>query len=100
MKKKSNKIAKLEKNRISIFTNNLDYCIICGNRKQHIHEVYYGNNRINSMKYGCTLPLCMNCHNNIHNNHELDLYYKKLMQEKFEEVYDEDFLSIFKRNYL
>lgn len=97
--KKSSKLIKLEKNRFSIITDNLNICIICNNSKNHLHEVYFGNNRQNSMKYGCVIPLCFNCHNMIHNNIDLDLYWKKKMQIKFEETYDEDFLSIFYKNY-
>lgn len=99
--KTSYKVRKLERNRYSIYTDNLDICIICGRPKQHLHEVYFGNNRQNSMKYGCVIPLCMNCHNRIHKDHELDLYWKKKGQVAFEHTYpDLNFLSIFYKNYL
>ena len=66
MKKKSYKLNKLEKNRTSILTNKLDRCYICGRPKEHLHEVFFGKNRINSMKYGCIAPLCASCHNKVH----------------------------------
>lgn len=99
--KKGSKLTKLERNRFSILTEDLNHCYICGNKKDNLHEVFYGNNRINSMKYGCVLPLCHKHHIQIHNDIKLDLYYKRLMQEKFIEVYsDLNFLKIFKINYL
>lgn len=97
--KKNYKITKLERNRFSIITDNIDYCIICGRTKQELHEVIFGKNRLNSMKYGLVIPLCAEHHREIHKNSELDRYYKKLAQIKFEETYDDDFLSIFYKNY-
>jgi hypothetical protein len=100
MKKKSSKLAKLERNRFSILTNNLDYCIICGKTKQDLNEIYPGRNRQNSMKYGLVIPMCRSCHTKYTNDRNMQLYWMKLGQEKFEEMYEEDFISIFKRNYL
>lgn len=100
MKNKTYKLAKLERNRISILTDDLTHCYICGKTKQHIHEVFFGRNRQNSMKYGCCIPICLYCHQMIHNNIELDSKIKKEMQIRFGEIYDEDFISIFKKNYL
>lgn len=40
IKKKSNKLAKLEKNRFSIITNNLDKCYFCNNKKMELHEAF------------------------------------------------------------
>ena len=34
MRNKSNKLAKLERNRKSVFTNNLDICYLCGKKKR------------------------------------------------------------------
>lgn len=100
MKKKSSKLAKLERNRFSILTNNLDYCIICGKARQDLNEIYPGRNRQNSMKYGLVIPMCRSCHTKYTNDRNMQLYWMKLGQEKFEEMYKEDFISIFKRNYL
>lgn len=94
-------IKTLEKNRKSILTKNLKYCIVCGMPKQHIHEVFFGRNRQNSMKWGCCIPICARCHINIHNNIDLDMLYKRRCQEKFEELYShKEFMDIFKKNYL
>ena len=93
-------IKKLEKNRFSIITNNLDFCYLCGRKKDHLHEVFFGKNRINSMKYGCVVPLCSNCHYKVHHNINIDMQLKKQLQKKFEEIYSDDFIKIFRRNYL
>lgn len=99
--KKNKNIAKLERNRFSILTNDLTKCIICGNKKEHLHEVFPGRNRSNSMKYGCVIPLCSNHHREIHNDTELATYYKILAQQRFNEVYPYlNFVDVFKRNYL
>lgn len=99
MKNKTSKLNKLEKNRTSILTDDLEHCYICRMPRHHLHEVYEGSKRIASMKYGCVIPLCSRCHTLIHNDRQLALIYKKQMQEKFEEIYDDDFISIFFRNY-
>ena len=96
----SNKIKTLENKRFSILTNDLSYCYLCGKPKNHLHEVFFGKNRVNSMKWGCVVPLCASCHTKVHSNIELDLKLKKLCQKRFIEVYDDDFLSIFRKNYI
>ena len=101
MKQKTSKLAKLERNRTSIITDDLSHCFVCGMRKQHLHEVFFGKNRVNSMKYACVVPLCAFCHSKVHSQVQLDLKLKKLTQEVFIEVYEDvDFLSIFHKNYL
>lgn len=100
MKKRTSKIAKLEKERTSILTDNLECCILCGKPKDHLHEVYYGKNRIMSMKYKCVVPLCFNCHYLVHNNHNVDIKLKTKMQDFFEKEYPNlNFLEIFGKNY-
>lgn len=103
--KRNSKITKLERNRTSIFTNDLEHCIICGNKKDNLHEIIYGRNRLNSMKYGFVLPLCFNHHvgnRGIHYNRELDLFYKRKCQEYFENNIGNrlDFIRIFGKSYL
>lgn len=102
MKNKTYKLSKLEKNRYSIITNNLDECFICHRAKDHLHEVFYGNNRVNSMKYGCIVPLCYQCHAKVHNDIQIDLKLKKMLKMAFLEHYkcNEDyFINIFHINY-
>lgn len=98
---KSIKLAKMERNRISILTNDMEHCYICGKAKDDLHEIYPGRNRLNSIKFGLILPLCREHHTKMHNLLNLRLIYFKLGQKKFNEVYpDLDFVEIFKRNYL
>ena len=103
MKSKSYKLAKLEKNRYSIVTDKLDECYICHSFKHHLHEVFGGNNRVNSMRYGCVIPLCFHCHALLHKHGEMDLELKKELEKAFLDVYKCDinyFRSIFHINYL
>ena len=101
---KSKKIAKLERNRYSILTNDLNVCIVCGRKKDNLHEVFYGKNRLNSIRYGMVIPLCLEHHTGgkgIHFDKELDLNYRMLCQRKFEENNTrEEFIKIFGKNYL
>lgn len=96
-----NKIRELEYNRFSILTNDLTRCYVCGKTKDHLHEIFFGKNRVNSMIYGCVVPLCFTCHNKVHNNHQLDIILKQKAQIKFEELYPNlDFISIFHKSYI
>ncbi len=101
LKQRTYKQAKKEKNRYSIFTDDLDTCIECGKSKQHLHEIFGGHNRSNSIKYGLVLPLCPTCHRKIHDNpYLIDKWHKK-GQTKFNQVYPNlKFIDIFFRNYL
>ena len=50
--------SKLDKSRTkSLFTDNLNICYLCGGKKVHLHEVFYGRNRSNSIKYGLFIPV-------------------------------------------
>ena len=103
LKPRTNKQAKKEKERFSILTNDLEHCILCGQKKDNLHEVFGGRNRANSMQYGIVIPLCLFHHQEIHKNKELQDFYHKLGQKKFMEYYHklkEDFVKIFKKNYL
>jgi hypothetical protein len=98
------KITRLERMRFSILTNDLTTCYLCHKPKNNLHEVFYGRNRVNSMKWGCVAPLCYECHQGskgVHNNHEVDIMLKQICQRKFMEVYpDVDFISIFHKSYI
>lgn len=100
IKKRTNKQAQAEKNRISIFTDNLDHCIICGKKKDNLHEVFFGRNRQLSIEYGLVIPLCIECHREMHRNIELQDVWHKNGQVIFEKTYPElNFLTIFRKNY-
>ena len=103
MKMRSSKQTKLERNRFSILTNNLDHCVICGSKKDHLHEVFFGRNRTNSIKWGCVIPLCSAHHVEMHKNKEWQEYWHIIAQKKFMEYYHksiDEFIEIFKINYL
>jgi len=105
LKKQTYKHQKADKKRFSIITNDLEHCIICGAKKDNLHEVFYGSYRHLSIKYGLVIPLCLKHHTMgefaIHNERELDLYYKRLAQTIFMSRYSyELFMKEFKINYL
>lgn len=107
MKKKSNKLAKLERNRESLFTYDMTKCIICGKWPINKHEVFGGRNRQNSIKYKLVIPLCTCEHHDqvnqrgIHFDKNLKKEWHKKGQAMFNKTYPNlDFEDIFKRNYL
>ena len=101
IKKKTSKLAKLERNRFSIITDDMEHCILCGNKKDHIHEVFPGAFRQRSIKEHMVLPLCSSHHRQIHNDTELSLYWKRSCQKLFEKSRTRDeFIKIFGRSYL
>lgn len=102
MHNKSKKLTKLEKNRKSVFTDDLEHCYLCGKKKNDLHEVYGGRNRINSIKYNFILPLCRECHSSNQNNPIFNDYWRKQGQLYWEENTGsrEEFIKVFRRNYL
>ena len=101
IKSRSITLARLEKSRTSLFTNDLEHCLLCGSKKEHIHEIFEGRNRQNSMKYKLCIPVCSSCHRKLHSDSNLALIYKQKGQALFNETYpDLDFTQIFKKNYL
>jgi len=101
IKKKSAKLSYLERNRTSLFTDDLKHCILCGKKKDALHEVIFGCSRQISMKYGLVIPLCYECHQEMHINKLWQDDWKRKGQLAFIANYpDLDFLSIFHRNYL
>lgn len=99
IKKKSNKLAKLERNRFSIITYNLDICYVCKkHRRDHLDEVFGGRNRQTSMKYGLVIPICFLCHRKLTDNPLL----KKELQEEAKQIFikkysEEKFIEEFGR---
>ena len=102
LKKVSKTRSTLEKHRYSIIYQDLSKCAVCGlNKGIEINEVFMGRNRNNSMKYGMCMPLCHEHHEQFHNDREMQLYYMKMFQTRFEENGShEEFMNIFKKNYL
>lgn len=106
MKSRTNKQAKKEKERFSIIYSDLTKCCVCGSKTNiNKHEIFYGRNRQNSIKYGLVIPLCLHHHtgnNGIHYNQKLNTYYKQLAQKKWESIYGnrEIFIKLFGKNWL
>ena len=107
IKKRTYKQSKREKERFSIFTADLDKCIICEKFPVNKHEIFYGNGKRQlSIKYGLVIPLCTEEHHNqikqkgIHFDSKLKEEWQIKGQKKFEEVYPNlNFLEIFGKNY-
>ena len=78
LKPKSNKLAKLERKRTSLFTDNKNKCMFCPST-YHLtwHEIYRGRNRQNSMKYKLCLRMCDKCHDKYQEDVEFNNYWHK-----------------------
>ena len=101
MKNKTSKLRKLEKERYSILTNDLEHCIICKQSPVDMHEIYAGAKRQMSMKNGFCVPLCRMHHIIVTNNNVADVYFREECQRKFEEEHTrEEFIKLVGRNYL
>ena len=100
--KKSAKLAKLERNRFSVFTDDLDHCIICGNKKDHLHEIFFGSNRKKSMQYDFVIPLCSTCHFEMHRNKEWQEYWHVKGHEYWEKNISarKECIEVFGKSYL
>ena len=100
--KKSSNIANLERKRKSVFTDDLEHCILCGSKKDNLHEIFFGKNRLNSIKYNLVIPLCFNCHQEMHINKEWQefwhikgqLYWESHIGSRIE------FIKVFRENYI
>lgn len=101
LKKKSNKLAKLEKKRKSILTTKMKICYLCGSKAVDIHEIFKGSNRLTSIKNNFCIPLCRKCHTKTDNQIELLRYLQKECQKEYEKTHTrEEFMKITGRNYL
>lgn len=78
----------------SIFTNDLDTCIMTGDTKAagadiHIHHIFGGARKAASEKYGFIIPLRADWHDlasySIHQDRQLDLEYKRACEVFWEE---------------
>lgn len=101
IKKKSNRLANMEKKRFSILTGDMTHCYICGKKKKHTHEIYGGRNRQVSMRNGFCIPICEECHDRTEIDMEFDKELKRESQEKFEEEHTRDeFIKLIGESYL
>lgn len=101
MRNKTYKLQKLEKNRYSILTNDMEHCYICGNPFVDIHEIYGAGNRRVSMKNGFCVPLCRQHHEYVTINNDASVYLKQKCQHIYEQSHSrEEFVTLLRRNYL
>lgn len=101
LKKKSSKLAKLERKRYSIITKDLDKCYICHKKKLDLHEIFRGRNRQTSMKHGLVIPVCRKCHDLIPKDKILKEELHKIGQKAYEKTHTrEEFIATFGKNYL
>lgn len=97
LKKQSSSQRKKETERFSIFTDDMNTCIECGNQKKDKHECIGGCNRSNSIKYGLVVPFCRECHN----NPKIKRKWIFIAQNKFVELFGyENFIKIFKKDFI
>lgn len=102
MKQRSSKLAKLERERCSLFTDNKDKCMFCNSTYQLTwHEIFGGRNRQNSIKYKLCLRMCLRCHELKQEDKQFNEEWKQKGQVVFQQTYpDLVFEDIFKKNYL
>lgn len=102
MRVKSKELAELERNRYSVFTAE-DKCFVCGSTYLLTwNEIYRGKNRINSMKDGFCLRMCLTCHG----KYQDDVAFNEFWHRKAQLFYESNigsrkqFLARYRRNYL
>lgn len=101
MKKKTAKLARIERKRYSIFTDDLKHCYLCGDTPADIHEVFGGANRRASMENGLCLPLCRHHHQIATDDAYFSNILKQTTQREFEKFHTRaEFMKIIGRNYL
>ena len=101
VKYKTRKLLKLEKNRYSILTNDLEHCFLCNQASVDIHEIFGGSNRRISMEDGFCVPLCRHHHRLATDFIPLQRMLKMACQKKCEETMSrEEFIKRVGRNYL
>lgn len=86
---------------VSIIVTDTKRCAVCGSKDITPHHVISGwANRKWSEKFHLVIPLCMEHHEEIHVNRDMELYWKRKAQQAFEKNYpDLSFREIFGKNY-
>lgn len=87
----------------SIMTNDWEHCFVCGRQRQQVHHVIGGAYRKKSEKYGLIIPICNECHREVHDapDQELNKKLKANAQADFmmDHTYAE-WMKQFDRNYM
>ena len=105
IKKRTSKLAKLERNRYSVFTNDLSNCFYHNKECYGTitkHELFAGRNRQRSMKYGFVIPLCHYHHSSVQNNAVLNQYWHNRCRNYWLKNYGnlDQFIKVFGKSYL
>lgn len=98
LKKKSSKLAKLERQRDKELVKE-GICEVCGNYSKHLdpHEIFGGSNRKRSIKYKFIKLLCRKCHSNEKIIKQLRIDAQK---EYMKTHTEEEFIKIVGKSYL
>lgn len=90
LKRKQKTARKLKEPYHSIFTDNMDVCVITGAKGAEPHHIFNGANKVLSEKYGFILPLRHDWHKgteySIHQNKDLRLKYRTACQRYYIET--------------
>lgn len=101
MRKKTYKLQKLENNRYSIITDDMEHCLLCGATDPDIHEIYGGSNRKISMENGFCIPLCRWHHTQITIHPQLNKTFQISCQRIYEQTHTkEEFIKLIGKNYI
>lgn len=77
-------------------------CYFCGNPNTERHHLLFGRGmRALSEKYGLVIPLCRDCHRELHRSKVMMAWSRAEGQRRFEKEHGrEAFLAVFGKNYL
>jgi hypothetical protein len=103
---KSNKMYRPSCKYFSVFTDDLDTCLITGDCKEsgaaiEIHHIFNAANKKKSEKYGFIMPVRADWHTlasySLHQDMSLNVYWKRKCQEYWLEHYGtrEEFINVF-----
>ena len=98
IKKRSNKLAKIERQRDKDLTKS-GICEYCGNYSKRLdpHEIYGGSNRKRSIKYQFVKLICPRCHSNEEIINQLRIDTQKEFEKKRTR---EEFIKIIGKSYI
>ena len=102
LRQKTSKLARLERSRFSLFADDLEHCIICRAKKDHLHEIFFGSNRQKSMLYGFVIPVCSEHHAEMHRNKDWQEYWHVTGQKYWEKNISsrKEFIRVFGKSYI
>jgi len=87
----------------SIITDNFEECYLCGSGCSLTpHHCMKGTgNRKLADKYKLIVPLCIQCHKELHDNNKGERYLIEIAQKLFESKYSHElWMKVFMKNYL